>query len=112
MADRIETRMFQGSEDDFHFTPSFTFISPLTVPQVTPSHLSLAAEEQGTGPHCDIVLWVCEVIVSLISEPITMVNQYGLLDDGDLNSEDDRQSQAESLGDTRHRALGGYTQND
>ena len=41
-----------------------------------------------------------------------MVNQYGLLDDGDLNSEDDRQSQAESLGDTLHRAFGGYTQND
>ena len=40
-----------------------------------------------------------------------MVNRHGLLDEGDLNSEDDRQSQAESLGDTHHGAFG-YTQND
>ena len=41
-----------------------------------------------------------------------MVNSNGLLDEDDLNSEDDQGSQAESLGDTHHRAFGGYTQND
>ena len=49
--------------------------------------------------------------MSLISEPITMPDSNGLLNEEDLNSEDD-QSQAESLGDTLHRAFCGYTQND
>ena len=39
-----------------------------------------------------------------------MPDSNGLLNEEDLNSEDD-QSQAESLGDTLHRAFG-YSQND